>query len=100
ADHPQADEVDLLVAEVGANAYRHTLSGRPGGSLRACVFGACERLRVEITDDGGASGPPVPRDDPEGECGRGLWLMEQLADTCGFWQDDLGRTSVFFELTR
>lgn len=98
AAHPKTGDVDLLTGEVAANALLHTASGRPGGSLRATVFAADLRVRLEITDGGGARTLPVLGGEFFGEGGRGLCLMEQIADTCGFWQDDDARTTVFFEL--
>ncbi|WP_148108643.1 ATP-binding protein, partial [Actinomadura sp. WAC 06369] len=54
-------DVDVMVSEIATNALLHTASGRPGGGVDVVVRAAADRVRVEITDDGGAATLPVLR---------------------------------------
>ncbi|MGW6456161.1 ATP-binding protein [Streptomyces sp. NPDC055078] len=70
----------LLIAELAANAALHgKVRGR--GARLIVVLDARE-LWVEVTDARGDR-PPVRRADADGESGRGLLLVEALADDWG-----------------
>ncbi|MGW2459184.1 ATP-binding protein [Streptomyces sp. NPDC004457] len=101
ADEPLAETLILLVSELVTNAVVHT--GRPA-VLRLCLPGAADEkgasapVRVEVTDR--SSRAPVPRcadDDATG--GRGLALVDCLADRWGWSPEDAGK-SVWCELDR
>jgi serine/threonine-protein kinase RsbW len=85
----------LLVSELVTNSVRH--SNAPNGVIEvlACVTPAL--LRVEVSDDGeGFDLPRAPHHDEES--GRGLHLVQELADR---WGRPTGlRTSVWFEIDR
>ncbi|MFK4148102.1 ATP-binding protein [Streptomyces sp. NPDC004065] len=92
------DRVELLASELVTNAYRHT---RGPASLRLTALGD-GRLRVGVWDSHPHIPAPFgrsPRDRvppvPAGaESGRGLFLVEQCADSWGGWPlggDLLGR---------
>jgi anti-sigma regulatory factor (Ser/Thr protein kinase) len=97
-DHPKIDDIELLTSEIATNAAIHTASGKPGGRLRLSVLKEEGRVRVEITDDGGAGSVPRLVSDPFAEHGRGLWIVRTLSDACGSWQETQGRTTVWFEI--
>ncbi|WP_176611382.1 ATP-binding protein [Actinomadura sp. WMMB 499] len=105
ADRLDLADVDLMVDEIATNALRYTDSRRPGGGVRAVVLMAADRVRVEITDDGGATSLPVVKvvaADAWAECGRGLAIVACLSDCWGF---EVGRAAerpvtVWFEVAR
>jgi anti-sigma regulatory factor (Ser/Thr protein kinase) len=68
-------DVLLLCSELVGNAVRH---GTPGLALRARLEGA--HLTLRVSD--GSSMVPAPREDP-GESGRGLAIIDALADAWG-----------------
>jgi serine/threonine-protein kinase RsbW len=96
---PGLDDVLLMVSEVASNAVRHTASG--GSWFDVSVSGASETVRVCISDRGSSSEPRM-RDDLAGDDvltgGRGLRIVDALADKWGHAGDELGRT-VWFEVT-
>ncbi|MFF3245042.1 ATP-binding protein [Streptomyces sp. NPDC002870] len=73
------DEVQLAVTELAANVIKHV----GAGAAATLVMEPSEaRLRVELHDK--SSAVPTLRDpDCEGECGRGLHLLEALAAEWG-----------------
>ncbi|CAL9572426.1 hypothetical protein SUDANB176_04867 [Streptomyces sp. enrichment culture] len=85
-----------VVAELAANAATHgRLPGR-GFRLTLSVVGAT--LRVEVTDPRGDR-LPVPRTpDAVAESGRGLLLVEALADRWGVTEGRFPRKTVWAEL--
>lgn len=94
-----ADDLDVIAAEIGTNAVTHTASGTPGGCLWVAVSIAREQVRLEFTDDGGADGEPdIPACSDEG--GRGLLLVSALTDAWGWHAHDDGRVTVWAELHR
>ncbi|AKN70976.1 MULTISPECIES: ATP-binding protein [Streptomyces] len=99
ADEPLAETLILLVSELVTNAVVHT--GRPA-VLRLCLpaAGDCPSatVRVEVAD--GSSRAPVPRcagDDATG--GRGLALVDCLADRWGWSHEGAGK-NIWCELDR
>jgi anti-sigma regulatory factor (Ser/Thr protein kinase) len=100
ADEPLAETLILLVSELVTNAVVHT--GRPA-VLRLCLpcaaaGGAANPVRVEVADTSNRA--PQPRcagDDATG--GRGLALVECLADRWGWSPEGAGK-SIWCELDR
>jgi anti-sigma regulatory factor (Ser/Thr protein kinase) len=94
---PVVDEAVLLVFELCTNALLHTASA-DGGTFEVAVYPQSLSVRVEVRD-GGATRAPVAGQptDTYAEDGRGLGLVELLADRWGHSGDQHGR-SVFFEL--
>lgn len=72
-----------IVAELAANAVTH---GRvPGRDFELRLSLLCGAVRIEVSDARGKRRPPGPeqvggRSAPEGESGRGLLLVDELAD--------------------
>jgi anti-sigma regulatory factor (Ser/Thr protein kinase) len=91
------DEAVLLASELCTNALLHTASGH-GGTFEVAICSRSFSVRVEVRDGGAAQAPRVRRPaDSCAEDGRGLGLVELLADRWGHGGDHYGR-SVFFEL--
>ncbi|WP_411081855.1 ATP-binding protein [Streptomyces sp. cmx-18-6] len=89
-----------IVAELAANAMVH---GRvPGRDFQLSLTFDGGTLRIEVTDTRGDSAPPgpgavkVPEDDAEG--GRGLLIVEALADHWGVAPGPVPRKTVWAEL--
>lgn len=91
---PQETEVaELLLSELVTNALIHTRNGAV-----VTVTSAQARLRVEVRDflTGQEPTPYVPNAD-DGTHGRGLLLVQSLADSWGVTAQALGKV-VWFEL--
>ena len=79
ADFPAAvaGEVAVMVSELATNCVRHTVTAFTVG-----VETTRAQIRVEVTDSGG--GVPVVRSpDPSEPSGRGLRIVQELADSFG-----------------
>ncbi|MFL5780457.1 MAG: ATP-binding protein [Thermoleophilaceae bacterium] len=89
------DVAVLLISELATNSVRH--SKVRAGVIEVVATLTPRYLRVEVSDDGeGFDAPPVP--DVESDSGRGLELVQELADR---WGRPTGmRTCVWFELDR
>ncbi|MCC9707160.1 ATP-binding protein [Streptomyces sp. MNU76] len=86
------ETVELLAGEVIANAVLYT-----DAPCDVSVTRAAERLRIEVTDMD-ASLPTVVEAGPNDESGRGLLLVNALADAWGTQPELLGKTT-WFEIT-
>jgi len=88
------DVAELLTSELVTNAVRHTASGQVG--VRVLVDAG--HVTVEVRDEqvcGLPEHPVQPRDADEG--GRGLLLVDRLADRWGVAPGD-GHKTVWFRL--
>ncbi|MFJ4869504.1 ATP-binding protein [Streptomyces sp. NPDC088757] len=78
---PASDTAAVLVAELAANAVTH---GRvPGRDFELAVRPLGRTLRIEVSNTRGECRPPAPevlRPEPLAENGRGLFLVQALAD--------------------
>jgi anti-sigma regulatory factor (Ser/Thr protein kinase) len=83
------DDVISVATELASNAIRHTASGR-GGWFAVEVTWHRSVVQVAIADCGGP-GEPHKVDDPDGEQGRGLLLVEALSARTGCIGDQRGR---------
>jgi anti-sigma regulatory factor (Ser/Thr protein kinase) len=88
----------LLISELAANSLQHSDSGKPGGTITVTVTVAPGKVVAEVADDGG-DGEPALRGPAgeEAERGRGLRLVEELADAWG-WFGGQGRLVTWLEL--
>jgi anti-sigma regulatory factor (Ser/Thr protein kinase) len=97
-DEPLAETLVLLVSELVTNAVVHT--GRPA-VLRLSLPGAATEaatVRLEVAD--GSDRAPVPRcADGEATGGRGLALVDGLADRWG-WNLEAPGKRIWCELDR
>jgi anti-sigma regulatory factor (Ser/Thr protein kinase) len=72
----------LVVTEVVSNSVKHAgLTATQRIKLTITVLP--ERLRIEVTDEGGGFHPVVNPPDPLRVDGRGLWIVDQLTDRWG-----------------
>lgn len=92
-----ADVVELLVSETVTNAVLHTVSGAHGGTFEVACGRYDGTIRVEVCDAGTPSAPQSRRQPCGATSGRGLALVDALADAWGVQGDESGRT-VWFEL--
>ena len=80
-------EVILLASELCTNAVVHSRSGEAGGQFSVDIDWAPALARVVVGDQGSAKAPSIaPRSGdavPLGESGRGLLLVDHLADDWG-----------------
>lgn len=91
----KAEELRVLVNELVTNSIVHSGSER-WISLEIKVLPG-QRVRADVRDAGNGFVPRVPdRVDGDGDSGRGLYLVEHLADAWGMHMD--GHTNVWFEL--
>ncbi|MEU1037347.1 ATP-binding protein [Streptomyces sp. NPDC005551] len=86
-----------IVAELAANAVRH---GRvPGRDFRLTLLVVGGTLRIEVTDTRGDRLPVLPREVPaDAESGRGLLLVDALADRWGVTAGPPPRKTVWAEI--
>jgi anti-sigma regulatory factor (Ser/Thr protein kinase) len=94
---PVPDEAVLLTSELCTNALQHTSSGS-GGTFTLTVVREVGRARIEVRDGGSPRDPVTQPPDADSEGGRGLELVEVLADHWGYRGNQNGRT-VYFEVT-
>jgi anti-sigma regulatory factor (Ser/Thr protein kinase) len=93
---PVLDEAVLLVSELCTNALLHTASG-DSGTFEVSILPGRSSVRVEVRDDGSDKMPVPGSPDAGAEDGRGLELVDLIADQWGHFGDRCSR-SVFFEL--
>jgi two-component sensor histidine kinase len=96
--HPAVDKVSLGVSELATNAIKHTPSG-DGGEIKIRLTVAGPLVRAEVTNDGSTM-PAKPRThhDPDAEDGRGILIVEALAESWGV-TEHAGATTVWAEFS-
>ncbi|MEA2385587.1 MAG: hypothetical protein QOH72_5558 [Solirubrobacteraceae bacterium] len=95
-DAPLAHTARLLASEIVTNSVIHGGTGEDDWiSLDVALSPA--GLRVEVTDHGPGFAPVASRPDPDDPGGRGLFLVDELADR---WGSADGGTRVWFEVDR
>ncbi|GAA4819668.1 ATP-binding protein [Streptomyces ziwulingensis] len=88
---------DQIVAELANNAATH---GRvPGRDFRLTLHVVGGTLRIEVTDTRGERLPRRQAVSAAGETGRGLLLVEALADRWGVAEERAPRKTVWAELS-
>lgn len=95
-DRPAAHDAILCLSELAANAVTHSNSREPGGlfTIRASVRHR-DHVRVEVKDQGGPWAQPACTD---GQHGRGLFIVSQLASDWGISGDGRAGWTVWFEI--
>jgi anti-sigma regulatory factor (Ser/Thr protein kinase) len=93
--HPALETVALSVSELATNAIMHTPSG-DGGHLTIGIVATGHVVRTEVTNDGTMATKPCVRRDAEAENGRGILIIEALADSWGVVEHS-GTTTVWVE---
>ena len=93
-DSTVVEQLKLLATELVTNSCRHAAAkGDPIGLVLDIDDGL---VRLSVTDTGPGFDVPSGKLDPEGESGRGLFIVDALADRWGV--DDAGGTRVWLEL--
>jgi serine/threonine-protein kinase RsbW len=91
---PRLDDCELVATELIANAIRHSASGNEGGTFLLTITAAADRIRLEVEDQGStqemhdwyhdAMRNAIPAQaDAADDCGRGLALVQAIADETG-----------------
>jgi len=93
---PVAHTARLLVSELVTNSVRHGGSGADDAIGLEVVLSP-STLRVEVSDSGPGFQPAPARPGPDDAGGRGLYLVDSLADR---WGSADGGTRVWFEVDR
>jgi anti-sigma regulatory factor (Ser/Thr protein kinase) len=91
-----ADTAARLVAEPASNAASH--DRLPGRSFRLALHTTTHALRIEVTDTRGDDLPHRRPPSTEAVSGRGLLLVEALADRWGVARGPVPRKTVWTEL--
>ncbi|GJF32237.1 hypothetical protein KNE206_49370 [Kitasatospora sp. NE20-6] len=95
---PQADDAELIVSELATNAIVHSRSGA-AGALWIELRWRRVTARIAVTDDGPLDGEPTYRSPEElTDFGRGLTIVDALADRWGASGEAGGRRTVWAEL--
>ncbi|MEY9992254.1 anti-sigma regulatory factor (Ser/Thr protein kinase) [Streptomyces sp. V4I8] len=90
------DPAGHIVAELAANAALH---GRiPGRDFLLLVYVVGDTLRIEVTDTRADSLPHVEQPAPDAESGRGLTIVDALADRWGVAPGLPPRKTVWAEI--
>ncbi|MFF7069265.1 ATP-binding protein [Streptomyces pseudovenezuelae] len=90
------DPARQIVAELAANAATHgRVSGR---DFRLTLYVVADTLRIEVTDTHGDLRPCLQEPAPDDESGRGLLLVDALADRWGTAPGLCPRKTVWAEL--
>ena len=90
------DPAEHVVAELAANAATH---GRvPGRDFRLTLYVVGDTLRIEVTDTCGDRSPLPQHPSAEAESGRGLLIVEALADRWGVVRGPRPRKTIWAEL--
>lgn len=88
------EDVQLITSELGTNAVAHGAGAR----IRLLLTGDDEHVRVEVSD--GGKGEPVVREAGLGaESGRGLMIVEAVAERWGVRHGE-AETCVWAEVVR
>ncbi|WP_436786580.1 ATP-binding protein [Yinghuangia sp. YIM S10712] len=91
-----AESARLIVSELVTNAVRAGNHTDRGVRVAFTLDAARGVLRIEVSDAGGGE-PHVRSPESDETCGRGLLLVDALAQEWGVQQDDRGKT-VWAEL--
>ncbi|MEO3788915.1 ATP-binding protein [Nonomuraea sp. B10E15] len=92
-DHPVVDEAVLALSELVTNALRHS-NAKPYTLIGLTVAAAGGAVYVGVRDPGSTFSAPHIRQEPEAEDGRGLLIINQIAQEWGVREHGhgLGRT--------
>jgi anti-sigma regulatory factor (Ser/Thr protein kinase) len=93
---PVAGDAALVVTELLSNAIRHA-APLPGAQVRVTWTLDHDAVRVAVSDAGDGPLPHVTEPAPGAPGGRGLGIVETLADRWGVLRDN-GETTVWAQL--
>lgn len=90
------DPMAHIVADLAANAVTH---GRvPGRDFRLTLYVVGDTLRIEVTDTRGERAPQAQHPAADAESGRGLLIVDALADRWGTSEGPAPRKTVWAEV--
>ncbi|MFJ4621519.1 ATP-binding protein [Streptomyces sp. NPDC088812] len=90
---PLAEDAELIVSELSANAILHTASGHASGSFHLALAVSPQVVALSVTDDGNAgTAPKIEHQDQDAEHGRGLAMVNAIAHRIVVRNTDGGRT--------
>lgn len=93
AGHPRADDVTLIVSELGTNALLYTASGEENGAFHVSLSLSDHVIAVSVTDAGGSdTTPKAEHAEREALRGRGLDIVSSLAHNVTIQGNDQGLT--------
>ncbi len=95
--HQWADDALVCVSELVTNAIVHSRSHQPGGTFTVRAQLSSQYLRVEVCDQGGPWHTPT-RTSADGQNGRGLLIVSQLATRWGCEGHSQTGWNVWFEI--
>jgi anti-sigma regulatory factor (Ser/Thr protein kinase) len=87
------DAVELMVSELATNAVGHVQT-----SFELTLGRTAQEIRVEVRDHGGGT-PAIRTPGPDDARGRGLRIVDGLADRWGVDYDQRAGKTVWFALT-
>jgi anti-sigma regulatory factor (Ser/Thr protein kinase) len=94
---PRYDDLELCTSEVVTNALRHT--GDRDRGFDVTVQMADGQVEVTVVDAGGKTVPTIRQGgETRRTNGRGVGIVDQLADRWGFRRGEDGSTHVWFIL--
>ena|SRR5215208_345386 len=93
---PLAETVAMLVSELVTNAVEHS-GASPQTTIAMDLRETADSLRIEVSDGGRGFDPPFGAPPDEEPRGRGLLLVQLLADSWGVSANP--STRVWFELS-
>jgi anti-anti-sigma factor len=96
ASCPVLDEATLLVGELATNAVEHTATGS-GGQFDVTIYRDETLTIIAVRDEGSDNAPATRPLDLLAEDGRGLGLVELIANRWGCCGNERGRT-IWLEL--
>lgn len=76
-------DAELIISELATNAVRYTRSGDPGGSYTVAIDADSWQVTIRVIDQGADTIPLARTPKFFEESGRGLRMVEHVADYCG-----------------
>lgn len=97
AGHPRVDDIEVCASEIVTNAVCHPAPDRAPLGVEVAVQITEEIVLVRVTDGGGSTTPTIKQEHEQSESGgRGMFIVEALADEWGFNRAADGATRVWF----
>jgi anti-sigma regulatory factor (Ser/Thr protein kinase) len=82
-DHRRFDDARMVAGELVTNSITHSRSGQGGFVTVALDGGPGRTIQIRVIDDGSDTAKPCVHEDLYAENGRGLLIVQNLADEWG-----------------